>query len=224
MNLENAGHVDAAADDLVAGFGISGQRFPGQSRRVQGGSTFYDHTVNGHLLTGLDNDDAPHIHFIGIHLFQLAVPFHIGVIGTDVHQIADIAAASAHGIALEPLAHLIEQHDGDNLQVLAVFIDGQGQRAQSGHSHQKVFVKYLPVADPLERLFQNVVSDNQIVYQMDGQADPPASCSQLVECFGSQRLQSQQQYGGDQNTPQHNLLLSGHTAAFLLPHEQQNHG
>ena len=45
-----------------------------------------------------------------------------------------------------------------------------------------------------------------------------------VKRFGAQRLQSQQQYGCNQDTPQHNLLLSGHTAAFLLPHEQQNHG
>ena len=85
--------------------------FAGQGARIQIRHPFCDNAVDGYLFAGLDDDDAADFHFVRIDLFQLAVSFYIGVIGADIHKLADVAAALADGVALEEFADLIKEHD-----------------------------------------------------------------------------------------------------------------
>src|SRR5699024_3696375 len=146
--------------------------------------------VDGHLLARLNHDDSADAHLIWIHLLQPAVPLNVGIVGTNIHQIADITAAFANSIGLEPLAHLVEQHHGDSLQVVAVFIYSQGQSAKSGHGHKKVLVKHLPVANALEGFSQNVIANNQIVRQENHQTHPAAGSSQGCKRLCTKELQN----------------------------------
>ena len=160
-DLQNTGHIDAAADDLVIHSGLTGQTFTSQCGGVQGGITLNDDAVNGDFFAGLHHDHSADLHFVRIYLFQLSVPLNIGVVRSNVHESGNVSTALSYGIALEQLTHLIEQHDGDGLVVVAaLFIDGQCDGADGGHRHQNVFVKHLAVQDALHGLPQNVIADN----------------------------------------------------------------
>ena len=70
---------------------------------------------------------------------------------------------SAHGVGLEPLAHLVEEHDGHRLGVVpAALVQGQGDGAHGGHRHEEVLVEHLAVPDAPGRLPQDVVADHQV--------------------------------------------------------------
>ena len=116
--LQHAGHVDAAADDRLSRLDLPGQALTSQGAGVQGGAALDDLAVQGDLLAGLDHNDAAHGHLLRVHLLQAAVPLDIGIVRADVHQSADVLPALAHGIALEQLADLIEQHDRDGLGIV----------------------------------------------------------------------------------------------------------
>ena len=113
-----------------------------------------------------------------VHLAELPVCFYIRIIRPDVHQVADIPAALPHSVALEPLAHLVEQHYGDGLHVIArlmlndLAVNGEDNGAKGGDGHQKALVKRLPVLDPLERLDQDVVTDHHIRDQIQDELGP----------------------------------------------------
>ena len=169
-DLQHAGHVDAAADDLVALPGVPGQALAGQGAGVQGGAALGDDAVDGHLLARLHHDDGADGHLVRVHLYQLAVLLNVGIVRPDVHQRADVLPALAHRVALEQLADLIEQHHGDGLVIVAaLLIDGQRERAHRGHRHQEVLVEHPPVGDALPGLFQNVIADDQIRCQIQRQ-------------------------------------------------------
>ncbi len=158
FHLQQAGHVHAAADDLVAGLHVAGQALAGQGGGVQGGGALYDHTVNGHPLAGLHHDHGADLHVIGVHLLQLAVlAFHVGVVRADVHQAGNALAALAHGHALEQLADLVEDDNGTALHIIA-----QRKRAHGGNGHQEALVKGLTVLDAKQCLAQHVPADHQI--------------------------------------------------------------
>ena len=166
-DLQQAGHVDAAADDLVALLSVTRQALAGEGAGVQGGAALRDDAVDGNLLAGLHHDDGADGHLIGVYLHQLAVLLDIGVVGADVHQGADVLAALAHGVALEQFTDLIEQHDGDGLIVVAaLFIDGQSEGADGSHGHQKVLVEHLTLDDAPEGLAENIIADDEIGSQI----------------------------------------------------------
>ena len=86
LYLQQAGHVHAAADDLIAGLHIAGQALAGQGGGVQGRSALHDHAVDGHALTGLDHDHGADLHVVRVHLLQPAVlALNVGVVRADVH-------------------------------------------------------------------------------------------------------------------------------------------
>ena len=107
-DLQNAGHVDAAADDLVAHMRVAREALAGQRAGVERRFALHDHAVDGYLLARLHDDHRADIHLVGIDLHERTVLFDVGVVGADVHQGADVFAALAHRVALEQLAHLIE--------------------------------------------------------------------------------------------------------------------
>ncbi len=209
-DLQHAGHVDAAADDLVALPGVPGQALAGQGAGVQGGAALGDDAVDGHLLARLHHNDGADGHLVRVHLHQLTVLLDVGVVRTDVHQRADVLPALAHRVALEQLADLIEQHHGDGLVVVAAFlIDGQRERTHRGHRHQEVLVEHPPVGDALSGLLQNVVADDQIRCQIQRQPQPPCHRDDV---------QRGQHHRRDEYAYEHFLLFFRHSVSpFLYP-------
>ena len=206
-DLQQAGHVDAAADDLVALAGVPGQALAGKGAGVQGGGALGDDAVDGHLLAGLHHDDRADSHLIGIDLHQSAVLLDIGVVRADVHQGADVFAALAHGVALEQLADLVEQHDGDSLVVVAaLFVDGQRKSADGGHGHQEVLVEYPAVEDALPSLLHDVVADDDVCRQIQRQPQPAGD---------GDKVQGHQHHRRDEDAEQHLFLLLCHGSALL---------
>ena len=128
-DFQNAIEVDAAADDFVAGLCLPGDALAGEGGGIQGGGALLYNAVDGDLFAGLDHDNGADFHLVRVHLFKNPVMLDIGVVRADVHQLADVPAALAHGVALEELANLVEEHHADGLYVVAlhgkaVLIDG----------------------------------------------------------------------------------------------------
>ena len=103
---------------LAARRHVPGQALAGEGGSVKRGGALHHHAVDGDLLPGLDHNDGTHGHLVRVHPLQVPVPLHVGVVGADVHELGDVPAALAHGVGLEPLADLVEQHDGHGLGVV----------------------------------------------------------------------------------------------------------
>ena len=74
----------------------------------------------------------------------------VRVVGTDIHERGDAAAGLADRVALEQLADLIKEHNGDGLGIVAApFIERQRDGTDGRNRHEKIFVEHLPVADAL---------------------------------------------------------------------------
>ena len=205
-DFQQPGHVDAAADDLVPLPDLPGQGLAGEGGGIQGGGALHHSAVDRNLLAGLDHNNGADGHLVRVYLLQLPVLFHVGVVRADVHQLTDVPAAPAYCIALEPLADLIEQHDGDGLGVIpAPLVQGQGNGAHSGHGHQEVLVEHLAVLDALQGLSQDVVTCDQIGDQV--QPKPHPACD-------GENMQDSQQGRRCQNADQHDFLLFIHEVHF----------
>lgn len=87
--------ITSVPGGYVPGKGIP----PGEGGGIQRAVSLGDYAIQGDPLAGLDDDGVSHRHLIRVHLDQLAVPFHIGIVGTDVHQGGD-------GLRLRPTATL----------------------------------------------------------------------------------------------------------------------
>ena len=162
--MDEPRHVDAAADDIVSGFGRAGDRLTGKGGGVELGFAFDDDAVDGHALAGLDHDDGADGDVIGEDLFECAVGlFDVGVVGCDVHHGADRFTALAHGVCLEQLADLVEQHDGGAFGHVRIGVgeEHHGKRADGRNGHEEALVEGLAAADVIECLLQYVVAGNQ---------------------------------------------------------------
>ena len=204
-DLQHASHVDAAADDLVAAGDVPGQALAGEGGGVQGGGPLQHHAVQRDLLAGLDHDDGPHGHIVRVHLGQLSVLLDVGIVGADVHQCGDVPAALAHGVALEQLTDLIEQHHGHGLHEVAAFlVKRQADGAHGGHSHQEVLVEHLAPEDALAGLAEDIIADDQIrrqIQQRPGQAPD------------GKQPDGQDQHRRDDDAAEHLFLLLGHASS-----------
>ena len=127
---EHSRQVNAPADDIAPRFHLSGDRFAGQGRGVHRGGSLRHHAVQGYLFPCPDDNGIPYLHLIGINLGQRAVYHDVGVIGPDIHQPGDGPAGTPHRVALEQLAHLVEQHDG---HALLIFAGGKGPHRCQRH-------------------------------------------------------------------------------------------
>ena len=128
------------------------------------------------------------------------------MIRADVHQLADVAAALADRIALEPFADLIKQHDGDGLRIIPVVRDGQGDGTDGRDRHQKALIEHLPVAYALERLDQDIITDHQIGDHVQKKPDRP---------FRRHEMQHDHERGRNEYARQHLLLLFVHHLILL---------
>ena len=116
---QDAGHIDAAADDLIArrarprGTALAGQRRWCSALEAPSSTM----PSSGTFSPGLHHDDIADRDLLRVHLCQLAaLHFHIRVVRADIHQLRDrLPAALADRVALEQLADLVKQHDGNGL-------------------------------------------------------------------------------------------------------------
>ena len=99
------------------------------------------HAVDGHALAGFDHDDAPYGDLVRIDLLKRAVALDVGVVRRDVHHGGDGLAALAHGVALEQLAYLVEEHDRGTFGHvrLGVREEDHRERAHGGDGHEETF-------------------------------------------------------------------------------------
>ena len=202
-HLQHARHVDAAADYLVALFHVARHALARQRARVEARRAIDHHAVDRHLLTRLHDDDAAYADLVRVYLLKRAAALDVRVVRADIHQLADVTAAFADGIALEPLAHLIEEHDRDGLRVIsALRVKSERNRAHSRDSHQEALVEHLAVLDSLRRLYQNVVPDDEIRHEVERKTRPAAR---------RREMQPDHQRESDDDTRQHPLLFLIHS-------------
>ena len=136
--------------------------------------------VYGHLFTGLHYYHAAGRDLVRIYLLKRAVPFDIGVVWTDIHQCRDVPAALAHGVALEQLSYLVEQHYGYRLGKVAGFlVYGQSYGAYGGYGHEEVFIEDLMVDYAPEGLAQYIVAYGYIACGVERDPCPAAYFEQL---------------------------------------------
>ena len=161
--MDETRHVDAAADDIVSGFGRAGDRLAGKGGGIELRLAFDDDAVDGHALAGLDDDDGADGDVIGKDLLECAVGLlDVGIIGCDVHHGADRLAALAHGVCLEQLADLVEQHDSGAFGHVRIGIgeEHHGKRADGRDGHEEALVERLAAADVVVCLLEHVVAGN----------------------------------------------------------------
>ena len=139
---DNAGEVDRAAEDPVAGSLVGREAFAGEGRRIDGSVPFQNGAVQRDSLAGADDDLFPGLHVLGGDSLFLPFPEYSGRIGPEVHECRNGAAALPDGKALKQLTDLIKDHDSGGLGVLP-----DDESADRGERHQKALVKNLPVHD-----------------------------------------------------------------------------
>ena len=192
-HVHDAGQVDASGDDLVAALHMARDRFAGERRGVELRGAIDDDAVDGHALAGLDHDGAADLDVIGIDLLKVTVcSLDVGVVGRDVHHGRDGLAALAHGVGLEELAHLVEEHDRGALGHVRLGVREEDHRkgTERRHHHEEALVKGLAAADVVEGLGQHIVSGDKERHEEEGEArvERPALAqsggerSQLIEC------------------------------------------
>ena len=94
----------------------------------------------------------------------LAVLLDVGVLGSDVHHGRDGLAALAHGVALEELAHLVEEHDRGALGHVGLRLGEEDHRkgAERSHGHEERLVEGVASADVARRFEQGLVSGDEV--------------------------------------------------------------
>ena len=162
--------IDAAADDLITRLDAARQTLTRQRDRVEARLAFDHDAVERHLLARLDEDGRADGHRVGADALQTVRLHEIGVVGADVHELRDVAAAAADGIRLEPLADLIEEHDGDAFRVVAVLVDRERHRANRRHGHEQALIERLTAPDALARLDENVIADDEVRHEVREEA------------------------------------------------------
>ena len=159
--------VHAAADDGAALRDVHGGALAGQGAHIQRRRTREHRTVERDTLAGLDDDRIADCDLLGLHPRDAVRRLDIGVVRADVHQVADVFAAAADGVALKQLADLVKQHDGHGLGIVP-----EHHRADGGHGHEQVFVERLAVINALAGIDERLAADEQIRDKIQHELEP----------------------------------------------------
>ena len=157
FDLEHARLVDAAADDLIARMCLTRHGFTGQRGGVEQAVALCDDAVERNALAGADDDRLAHLDLIGEDLLLGAAAQNACRVGANVHERGDRAARALDRIGLEPLADLVEQHDGDALRVVA-----ERECTDSCNRHEEIFIKDASVADVHRGAPEDVPADQRV--------------------------------------------------------------
>ena len=164
---ERAGEVDAARYDLFAGLGVARRRFAGEGGGVHLGVAADHHAIERDALARLHDDLLAGLDVGGVDLHQLAALHDVGELGGDVHHGGDGLARLAHGVALEHLSYLVEQHHGSAFGHVRLGVGEQyeGEGAQRGHRHEEALVQRMASGELLGGFGQHVVAGDEVRHE-----------------------------------------------------------
>ena len=157
LDLQKAALVHATGQRRTAYRPLAGHGFARQRGGIHRGSALDHLAVQRDTLTRTYQNDIAHrdrFRLDGGHFITL---YQIGVVGPYIDQRLDGSAGGTHRLILKPFTDLIQQHNGNGLRILA-----DAERADRGHRHQEVLVKYLAVGDVLDGLLQYGKTGQQI--------------------------------------------------------------
>ena len=201
LHPQEARLIYAAADDGIAGGHIPGSGLTGEGGGIKRGYPLQHHAVQRHPLAGLYHHHGAHFHILRVHFFQLSVrPLQIGGIRADVHQGGDGLAGLAHGIVLEQLPHLVEEHNEHRLSVLP-----GAKGPHSGQGHEKVLVKDLSVCNIADGFIEHIPADDGI----GNKVHQPQQGYAAGQYRRGQQFNCNQQCRRRNNPHQHCPLLAG---------------
>ena len=177
--------VDATRDDLVALHHIARSTFARQCHGVEAGLPFDDLSVEGHLLARTDDDGFAHGYLFGSDGHHLALTFHVGRIGTDVHQVRNRFAALSFGIAFKEFADLEEEHheDGFGELCLGTWEESDAESAQCRDGHEEVFVKWFAFHHAFDGFLDGVKSHYEVGDKIDEQQLPGGQCVVVLDIY-----------------------------------------
>ena len=209
--MQHARHVHAPAQDLIANRHLPRERFSREGCGIERRAPFGHDPVDRHFLAGQDYYYRTRLHIVGVHAAQAAVSvLDIGIIGADVHEGGNAAAALAHRIALEEFTYLIEEHYGYRLQIIAAaLVKRQGKGAQGGDYHKEVLVE-----DPLVAYAQEGFAEDVVAYQdVDRQIiqEPVRHATKGQDAGIRQQSERHSKHGGACYAGQHYSLLPVHS-------------
>ena len=159
--------VHAAADDGTALCDVHGGTFAGQGAHIQCRRAREHRAVERDTLAGLDDDCIADCDLLGLHPRDAVRHLDIGVVRADVHQVANVFAAAADGVALKQLADLVKQHDGHGLGIVP-----EHHRADGGHGHEQVLIERLAVINALAGIDERLAADEQIRDEVQHELKP----------------------------------------------------
>ncbi len=169
-DLQHAVQVHGTAVDIVTDFHALRHGFTGQRGGIQAGFAFLNHAVQRNPFARLDEDQVIDRDLFGVDFLNLIAVDAVRVLRAEVHHRGNGFTGASHGVILEELADLIEEHNGDSLREIA-----QGQRAEGGDGHQEILIEDLSVKDVRERLAQHFPADGQVRSHVDRGLNPKSS-------------------------------------------------
>ena len=213
LDLQQTCDVDTAADDLLARLYRSGNALTGKCRGIQCRTALPDNAVDGNLFARLNDDDRSDPDLVRVNLFQIPVsPLNVCIIRADIHECADVLTALADSDCLKQFADLIEQHNRNTLGKLCIrsvqlVVDGKQHCSDGCNRHQEILVKDLSVDNAEHCLSQDVIADDCIRYQVQGEFQ--------ISRY-RQEMQHHQQHSRNDNSIQYLFLFLRHGFIFLL--------
>ena len=174
--------VDASRNHLIVNGNLARHTLARERNRIERGRTRDDHSVDGNLLSWLNDDGLADSHFIGRNNMRLTLSFHVSRVRTNIHQMSYALSAFPFRIPFEKFAYLKEQHDEHRLWELCFRTREKSdeQCTDGSDRHQEMFVECLPVHDALYRFLQRIVSDDEIRNEIDTKQLP---CRKLKFLF-----------------------------------------
>ena len=136
--------VDKAGEHFLAWFEKAWHRLARERRSVELTCALHDDSIERYALTGGDDDDIAHLDIFRIDALDDAGLLDVCIRRLDLDERRNRLARVIDRPVLEPLAHLVEQHDGYGFRRLA-----NGKCRDGGHRHEELLVKQLTASDAL---------------------------------------------------------------------------
>ena len=168
--------IDTATANCVTLCRTDRHGFAGESRRINGGVSFKNGSVQRDFFAGANQNMLTDFHLIYQYRFRLAVPQDSGFVRTEIQQVGHCLTRTSHGNFFEQFANLIEQNDFYSFGILS-----DCKRRNGGDRHQEILIKYLPVCNVPHRLFQHAEPRHQIHCQKNQQFRPPRQRQQMCD-------------------------------------------
>ena len=164
---ERRADVDAARDELAAGLDAAGRAFARERRAVDARAPLDDDAVKRHALARTHQHKLAHLDLVGVDLLHTAGDEAVGEAGGDIHHLLDGAAALAHGVVLEELPHLEEEHDrGAFCHVRrALWEKDHEEGPEGGHHHEEVLVKRVAAGQVARGFDEDGVACEQVGHE-----------------------------------------------------------